>query len=210
MLIDISQILISFGYLALFGVLFAETGLLVGFFLPGDTFIFTAGLLASKGILSLPEIILVGFLAAATGDSFGYYLGTKFGKRVFTREDSHFMGYYLNKDNLIKTENFFKRYGAITIFFARYIPIVRTIAPTLSGTADMHYPVFLAYNILGGISWVVSVALLGFFLGALIPDAVGLMTIAMVIVVALSFVLMFVHGRHRAKKADNDAQASDA
>lgn len=197
MFIDISQILVSFGYLALFGVIFSETGLLVGFFLPGDTFIFTAGLLASKNILSLPETIVVCAVAAVLGDSFGYYLGKRFGKRVFTSEEPHFMDYYLNKENLAKTENFFKRYGSVTIFFARYIPVVRTVAPTLSGTAEMSYPIFLTYNMLGGITWVVSVVLIGFFLGALIPNATEIMTIAMVIVVALSFLSLYAHRKHK-------------
>ncbi len=197
MLVDISQILISFGYVALFGVIFSETGLLVGFFLPGDTFLFTAGLLSSKNILNMPKVILVCFLAAVLGDSFGYYLGRKFGKPVFTKKEPHFMDYYLNKENLAKTEDFFKRYGPVTIFFARYIPIVRTIAPTLSGTAEMKYHVFLAYNVLGGLTWVASVALLGFFLGTLIPNAVEIMTLIMLVIIVLSALTVFVHRKRK-------------
>ncbi|MFA6048416.1 MAG: DedA family protein [Candidatus Micrarchaeia archaeon] len=182
---DITQVLVSFGYLALFLIVFAETGLLIGFFLPGDTLLFTAGLLAAQGVLGLPETILVCFVAAVIGDSFGYYLGHKFGKRVFEKK-GHFLSDYLNKENLEKTREFYAKYGDWTIFLARFVPVVRTIAPTMAGTGDMPYPTFISYNVFGGLAWVLVATLAGFFLGALFPNAVQVLSALMLLIIAAS------------------------
>ena len=182
---DVTQVLVSFGYLALFLIVFSETGLLIGFFLPGDTLLFTAGLLAAQGVFGLPETILVCFVAAAIGDSFGYYLGSRFGKRVFEKK-GHFLSDYLNKENLEKTRKFYAKYGDWTIFLARFVPVVRTIAPTMAGTGDMDYHTFLIYNVAGGFAWVTVMALAGFFLGTLFPGLVQALSALMLAIIAVS------------------------
>lgn len=200
MLFDVSQIILSFGYAALFAIIFAETGLLVGLFLPGDTLLFTAGILSAKNVVSLPVVIVICFAAAVIGDSFGYYLGKRFGQRIFLKNDPHFMDSYLNKENLEKTRGFFKKYGVKTIFFARYVPIVRTIAPTLAGTADMDYKKFLAYNVLGALAWVITVTLAGFFFGTLIPDALEIISVVIIGIIIVSAAAPFIYKRMRRKK----------
>jgi membrane-associated protein len=189
--INIEQIIISFGYLSLFSIIFAETGLLLGFFLPGDTLLFTAGLLASKNIIGLPELIAICFFAAVIGDSFGYYLGKKYGKGIFEKK-GHFLDEYLNKENLGKTQKLYEKYGGKIIFLARFIPVVRTIAPTMAGTAEMNYPTFLFYNLFGAITWVVSASLAGYFIGGFIPNAMEILETIILIIVVVSFLPIFI------------------
>jgi len=186
MIFNVEQIIISFGYTALFAIIFSETGLLLGFFLPGDTLLFSAGLLAGKGVVGLPEVIVVCFAAAVIGDSFGYYLGRRFGRGIFEKKEPHLLDDYLNKKNLEKAESLYEKYGDKIIFIARYIPVIRTIAPTLAGTAEMHYPTFLAYNVLGGLAWVLTGALAGYFIGSIIPGAMEIVSIIIILIVVLS------------------------
>ena len=182
MLFDIEAILVSFGYAALFGIVFAETGLLVGFFLPGDTLLFSAGILAAKNILDLKLVILVCCVAAVTGDALGYLLGRKYGKQLFEKED----GMFFKRENLEVARAFYEKHGGKTIFLARFVPVVRTFAPVLAGVGDMKYSRFAAYNILGAVFWVTAVTLAGFFVGGLIPDAAEYATRAVIAVVILS------------------------
>ena len=156
------------GYLALFVVVFAETGLLAGFFLPGDSLLVTAGLIAASPDGPLNILILTGLLCAAAiaGDSTGYAIGYHLGPRIFNREDSRFF----HKDHLIRTQRFYEKHGPKTIVLARFVPFVRTFAPTVAGAGKMRYPLFLFYNVAGGIGWVCGMTLTGFFLGRLIPD----------------------------------------
>lgn len=154
------------GHIGIWAIIFAESGILAGFFLPGDSLLFTAGLLASTGTLNLYWLLIGGTIAAITGDSFGYYLGRKFGPRVFTREDSRFF----RKDHVERAKQYFAKYGPITIFLARFMPFIRTFAPVLAGVGRMEYGTFVFYNIFGGIFWVTSMTLLGYFLGKSIPD----------------------------------------
>lgn len=155
------------GYTALVGIVFAETGLLAGFFLPGDSLLVTAGLLASsEGTLNV--WMLVGLLSAAAiaGDSTGYAIGYHLGPRLFNREDSRFF----HKDHLVRTQRFYQKYGAKTIVLARFVPIVRTFAPTVAGAGKMHYRTFLLFNVIGGIGWAAGMTLTGYFLGRVIPN----------------------------------------
>lgn len=198
MIFNVEQIIISFGYLALFAIVFSETGLLLGFFLPGDTLLFSAGILASKNVISVYEVIAVCFFAAVIGDSFGYYLGKKYGKGVFEKE-GHFLDDYLNKKNLEKTRELYKKYGGKIIFIARYIPIVRTIAPTLAGTAEMHYTTFLFYNLFGALSWVISVVLLGFFVGSIIPNMMDIVSLLILAILVLSFAPLAIRALRKRK-----------
>ncbi len=156
------------GYTVLVVIVFAETGLLAGFFLPGDSLLVTAGLLAATGDGLLNVWVLLGGLigAAIAGDSTGYAIGYHLGSRLFTRENSKLF----HKDHVVRTQRFYQKYGAKTIVLARFIPIVRTFAPTVAGVGKMPYRTFLLYNVLGGVGWVTSMVLGGYWLGRSIPD----------------------------------------
>ena len=164
--IDLISAIQAIGYLGLFGIVFAETGLLIGFFLPGDSLLFVAGFLSSQGIFDPITLMIILFIAAVVGDSVGYAIGKKAGKTFFTREDSLFF----RKAYIEKTQRFYEIHGKKTIILARFIPIVRTFAPTLAGIGNMKYSVFLFYNIIGGALWVFSLVPLGYFLGKSVPD----------------------------------------
>ena len=153
-------------YIALFSVIFAESGLLVGFFLPGDSLLFTSGFLASQNFMNIYILAPLCFVAAVLGDSVGYAFGHRVGKKLFQREDS----IIFHKDNLIKAREFYEKHGKKTIIIARFLPVVRTFAPIVAGMGDMHYPTFLAFNIIGAVLWALGLTLAGFFLGNLIPD----------------------------------------
>lgn len=154
------------GHIGIWAIIFAESGILAGFFLPGDSLLFTAGLLAWTGHLNIYYLIIGGIIAAITGDSFGYYLGKRFGPRVFSKEDSRIF----HKDHIERAKQYFEKYGPITIFLARFTPFIRTFAPVLAGVGNMNYGTFVFYNVFGGIFWVTSMSLLGYYLGAIIPD----------------------------------------
>jgi membrane-associated protein len=153
-------------YLAVFFVLFAESGLFFGFFLPGDSLLFTLGLLASQQVLSLPVMLLLWPVAAVTGDSVGYWFGERYGRRLFTREDS----IWFHKKHLITAHDFYEKHGGKAIVLARFIPAVRTFVPIVAGMAQMSYRKFLFWNLLGGIGWSLGVTIAGYFLGSIIPD----------------------------------------
>ncbi len=154
------------GHIGIWAIIFAESGILAGFFLPGDSLLFTAGLLAWAGHLNIYYLIIGGIIAAIAGDSFGYYLGRRFGPRVFSKENSRIF----HKDHIERAKQYFAKYGPITIFLARFTPFIRTFAPVLAGVGGMEYGTFVFYNIFGGIFWVLSMTLLGYFLGSVIPD----------------------------------------
>ncbi len=183
------------GHIGIWAIIFAESGILAGFFLPGDSLLFTAGLLASAGTLNLYYLLIGGAIAAITGDSFGYYLGKRFGPRVFSREDSRFF----HKDHIDRAKDYFAKYGPITIFLARFIPFIRTFAPVLAGVGHMSYGTFLFYNVFGGIFWVLSMTLLGYFLGELIPD-IDRYVLPIVGIIVLLSVIPAVIGLARSKK----------
>ncbi|MCW2680933.1 MAG: associated Golgi protein [Frankiales bacterium] len=154
--------LVGAGLLALLAVVFVESGLLVGFFLPGDSLLFTAGLLINtQDVLPLWLVLLTVPLAAIAGDQVGYLIGRKAGPRIFNRPDSRFF----QQEYVHKGYAFFEKYGARTIVIARFVPIVRTFAPVIAGVSRMDYRVFVTYNVIGGVLWGVGVTLLGYFLG---------------------------------------------
>ena len=177
---------------------FAETGMLVGFFLPGDSLLVTAGIFASRGDLNI--FVLLGLLIAATllGDSTGYLIGLKAGPKIFSKEQS----FFFRRDYLIKTKNFYDKYGGMTITIARFMPIIRTFAATVAGVAQMKYTKFLKFDILGGVSWVTSLTLIGYFLGQLFPGVVKRLELVIVIVVVVSLlpaIIKFIS--HKMKKS---------
>ena len=160
---DLETLIKTVSYLGLFGIVFAETGLLVGFFLPGDTLLITGGLLAAQGTVKLPFVMLACGLGALVGDSVGYFLGHRFGPLVFSRPENRF----LDPKYIGRANTYFKKYGAISFIIARFIPIVRTIAPTLAGVARVPYKVFLVYSVAAAAIWAIGLPMLGFYLGQL-------------------------------------------
>lgn len=160
--LDPETLIETFGTIGLLVVVFVESGLLVGFFLPGDSLLFTAGLLSANGTLPDVWILLVAIpVAAIAGDQVGYLIGRKAGPAVFNRPESRFF----RREHVEKSHDFFERYGGRTIVLARFVPIVRTFAPVMAGCSRMRYRSFVAYNVIGGVLWGVGVTALGYFLG---------------------------------------------
>ncbi|PIP68968.1 hypothetical protein CO033_00210 [Candidatus Nomurabacteria bacterium CG_4_9_14_0_2_um_filter_32_10] len=164
--IDLPILVKTIGYLGIFFIIFAESGLFLGFFLPGDSLLFTAGLLASQGYFNITLLILLTTFGAILGDQIGYLFGKKVGPKIFTRDDS----FYFKKKYINDAENFYQKYGKKTIIIARFVPIIRTFVPILAGVGNMHYRTFITYNIIGGLLWGLGIPLLGYFLGQQIPD----------------------------------------
>ena len=150
-----------YGYALLFGIVFAETGLLAGFFLPGDSLLFTVGMVAGAGHLDIITIIVFLIAAAVLGDGAGYLLGRKAGPLVFSRPNSR----WFKQEHLQRTREFYEKHGGKTIIYARFVPIIRTFAPFVAGVGNMSYRRFLSFNIFGGIGWVVLMTMLGYYLG---------------------------------------------
>jgi membrane-associated protein len=163
---DLMEIIKTVGYLGLFGIVFAETGLFLGFFFPGDSLLFVAGVLAAQGFFSLPVLLVGLFLSAFAGNLFGYWFGGYVGPKIFAREDS----LLFKKSHLLKAQAFYEKYGGKTIVLARFIPIVRTFAPIVAGVAKMHYGTFVFFNFLGALLWSIGLTLLAYFLGSLVQD----------------------------------------
>lgn len=156
----------TLGLVGIIAIIFAESGLFFGFFLPGDSLLFTAGLLASQSLISLPVLLLGTFVAAVLGDSVGYAFGKKIGPAIFSKEDS----FFFNKRHIERSKEFFEKYGKKAIILARFVPIVRTFTPIIAGVGEMKYSDFLRYNIIGGLGWVTLMIVGGFYFGKLIPD----------------------------------------
>lgn len=187
-------------YVVLFIIIFSETGLLVGFFLPGDSLLVVAGLLASSGDLNIFYLIGLLIPAAIIGDAVGYNIGLRGGRRLLNRPNSRLF----KKEHLIKTQEFYEKHGGKTIVLARYIPIIRTFAPVVAGMAQMPYRKFAFYNISGGILWILSTTLLGFYLGQLVPDIDRYLHFVIAIVIFLSIlppIIEFIKHRRRKGKA---------
>lgn len=170
------------GYLGLAIIVFTETGLMVGFFLPGDSLLVTAGLFAAKGDLNIVYLNALLMVMAITGDATGYYIGRKLGPALYRREDSRFF----KKEHLIKTHDFYEKHGGKTIIIARFIPIIRTFAPVVAGVGVMAYRRFLFFNVFGGAGWVLSMTLIGYFLGQTIPNIEEKIHLVVAIVILLS------------------------
>ena len=184
------------GYLALTAIVFTETGLLVGFFLPGDSLLITAGLVAATGQLNIWWLNGLLILAAVTGDSVGYAIGRRLGPRLFRRPKS----LLFNPRHVERTRVFYARHGAKTIVIARFVPIVRTFAPVVAGVAQMEYRRFIFYNVAGGVGWVTSMTWAGYLLGQAVPNISDHIHIVVLVVIALSLipiVLELVRERRR-------------
>ena len=154
------------GVVGVAGIIFAESGLLIGFFLPGDSLLFTAGFLVSQDIIkfNIHLFVLILFIAAVLGDNVGYAFGRRAGRRLFNRKES----IVFRQENLRHAEAFYEKHGAKTIIIARFVPVVRTFAPIVAGMSKMHYRTFVTFNIIGGLIWAVGVTYLGYFAGDII------------------------------------------
>ena len=172
------------GYVALVAIVFTETGLLIGFFLPGDSLLITAGLVAATGVLDIWWLNALLILAAIAGDSVGYAIGYRAGPRIFTREQS----LLFRPSHVERTRQFYARHGAKTIVIARFVPIVRTFAPVVAGVGQMEYRRFLLYNVAGGVGWVTSMTWAGYLLGQTIPNIGDHIHVVVVIVIVLSLI----------------------
>ncbi len=154
------------GSLIIFSIIFAESGLLIGFFLPGDTLLLSAGVLSALGIFNLPLTIILCFIAAVLGDSLGYLIGKKYGVKLFSKEDSVFF----HRKHLASAEHFYEKHGKKTIVLARFVPIIRTFAPTVAGIGNMDYKTFLTYNVMGGGLWAIGLPVVGYGITKLFPE----------------------------------------
>lgn len=185
------EAIVHLGWIAIIAVIFAESGLLIGFFLPGDSLLFTAGFLTQQGILPLNIHLFVFllFLAAVTGDSVGYAFGSKLGRKLFERKNTRFF----RQENLQRAEEFYKKHGSKTIVLARFVPIVRTFAPIVAGSSRMPYRKFVFYNVLGGALWTAGFTYLGFFAGKALVDAGVNVEIAAIVIIILSVAPIIIH-----------------
>jgi membrane-associated protein len=184
MIFSIEGILSTFGYLALFGFVFAESGLFFGFFLPGDSLLFTAGVLAAKGLLDINMILPGTFVCAFLGDQVGYWTGKRFGPAFFSKPKSFFR----NPSHMEKAGKFYLKHGKKAIVLARFVPVVRTFAPILAGTARMDYRTFVMYNAIGGLVWSTTFIGAGYILGNVLPESENALTLIIFAIIAVSLI----------------------
>lgn len=181
---DLSELIVKVGYIGLFAIVFAESGLFFGFFLPGDSLLLTAGLLASRDVLNIFILLPVLFSGAVLGDTVGYWFGAKTGPPLFNRPNS----LLFRRDNLLKARSFYERHGGKTITLARFMPFVRTFAPIVAGAVRMQYRRFLFFNLLGGVVWAIGVTLLGYYLGNALGSVEGIDRYFTLLVLAFFFI----------------------
>ena len=210
--LDPKTLIETFGTVGLFLIVFAESGLLVGFFLPGDSLLITAGLLASQGVLNFPLILVGCFIAAVVGDQVGYAFGARVGPALFRRPNSRFF----KRRHLDRAHSYFEEQGPKTVVLARFVPIVRTFTPVLAGVGQMRYRQFVTYNIVGGLLWAVGVTTAGYLLGEAIPDIdkyivpiVAVILVASVVPIGREVLRMRKEGQ-AANEEGNPVEAAEA
>ncbi len=177
-------LIIHFGLIGVWSAIFAESGILIGIVLPGDSLLFTAGLLSSQGFFSIKYLVVGSILAAIIGDSVGYAIGKKSGDVFFKRDESIFF----KREYADRAKSFFEKHGTRAVIFARFIPIIRTLTPTVAGIGKMPYRKFLTYNIIGGIGWAGTVSILGYFLGKYIPHIDSYLIPIILLIIVISFI----------------------
>lgn len=198
-LTDVKELVRWAGYPGLAMIVFSETGLLVGFFLPGDSMLVTAGLFAAAGYFNVGVLIPLLIVAAILGNSSGYMIGLKGGRALYSREESRFF----KKQHLLKTKEFYDHYGPITIVMAQFMPFARTFAPVVAGIAEMKYIRFASFNVIGAVAWITSMLLVGYFLGSTIPNIESNIQYVIIVVVFLSLlpgILKYLQVRNAARK----------
>ncbi len=186
---DLIVFIKAIGYLGIGAVIFTESGLLIGFFLPGDSLLFTAGLLASQGYFNIVILVTITFVAAVLGDSVGYMIGNKAGPKIFNKKES----LWFHPDQVTKAQIFFEKHGAQTIILARFLPIVRTFVPVIAGVGKMNYRIFLINNIIGALLWAVGVTLAGFYLGKVVPNIDRYLIPIVLLIIVLSLLPSIFH-----------------
>jgi membrane-associated protein len=195
---SLDELILWGGYAILVAIVFTETGLLIGCFLPGDSLLITAGLVAATGRFDMVLLNVLVSLAAIVGDSVGYAIGAKAGPKLFSRPKSRLF----NPRHVERTREFYARHGSKTIVIARFVPIIRTFAPVVAGVANMEYRRFLTYNVAGGIGWSVSMTGAGYILGRTVPNISSYIHVIVLIVIVLSVVPIAIElMRERRKKA---------
>ena len=208
---ELIQLLISFlkqpetliasvGLVGLTFIIFAETGLLIGFFLPGDSLLFSAGLFAAAGHIAIWPMVWTLTAAAIVGDATGYWIGRKLGAKLYDRPDS----FLFKRSHLEQTRSFYEKHGGKTIILARYVPIVRTFAPTVAGVAGMPYRSFAIYNVVGGFLWIWSLLFAGYLLGRTVPgikDYIHVIVVGIVILSVMPIVMKWLQSRRKVSNA---------
>lgn len=179
---DLTHAIEAGGILLVSAIVFAESGLLIGFFLPGDSLLFTAGFLSAQGHMNIYILVTAVTIAAIVGDSVGYNIGKHAGKRIFKREDS----LLFHKDHIVRAEKFYEAHGGKAIILARFVPVVRTFAPVVAGIGTMHYRKFLMYNIVGALAWASGITILGHWLGSKIPNIDHYLLPIILVIIVLS------------------------
>ena len=182
--LDPKFLITSFGLLGLIGIIFAETGLFLGFFFPGDSLLFTAGLLASQGYLNVTLLFVALSIASIAGNITGYHFGKIAGRQLFTREDS----LLFHKDHIARAQAFFEAHGSTSLVLARFMPIIRTFVPIVAGVGSMRYRDFILYTILGGVLWVALLLSLGYVLGASVPNIDHYLLPIILAIIVVSFI----------------------
>ncbi len=167
-MMTLPEMIAAVGYVGIFIIVFLESGVPIGVILPlpGDTLLFSAGILSAAGVFDLFPLLVTVIIAAILGDSAGYWFGKKYGPKIFTKES----GMFLNRKHMERAEFFYEKYGRVAIILARFLPLIRTIAPIFAGVGNMRYRTFITFNILGAFIWGISLTVLGYFLGSVIPD----------------------------------------
>jgi membrane-associated protein len=196
------------GLFGLAAIIFSETGLLVGVFLPGDSLLVTAGLLAARGYLNIYALVPLLTVAAICGNSVGYSFGRATGPRIFNRENSLFF----NKKHAIRAHEFYEKYGRKTIVLAQFMPVIRTFAPVVAGVGGMRFRTFITFNVMGAVLWIWSMTAIGFFLGSYIPGVDQHIEIVVIVVVFISLlpgIISWYRGR-RAKPYDTSSGSKPA
>jgi membrane-associated protein len=181
---DLETLIMTYGVIGITTIVFLESGVFFGFFFPGDSLLFTAGFLASQGLLPIWMLYISLLCAAILGDSVGYYTGHRFGRKLFNRPKS----FFFNPEHIVRTEAFFTKHGPMALILARFTPIVRTFTPIFAGIGSMPYRTFIAYNVTGAFLWVSSMLLGGYFLGTLLPQAKDYIHYILVVIIVASFV----------------------
>lgn len=203
---NVSHIIMAGGLVLLGTFLFAEVGLFLGFFLPGDTLVIAAGVYAKQGKLSIASVLLVSAIAAIAGDSLAYFIGRKLGPHVFNKKDS----VIFRPDHIARSQHFYDKYGPKLLLVAHFMPVVRTFTPLLAGVSEMPYKRFITYDAIGDIFWAISVGLLGYYVGSRIPniDSYILLGLGFAIIATL-LPTIYQFGKIHLRKRRNKARAAE-
>jgi len=194
--LDLTELIKTIGYIGIFAMVFAESGLFFGFFFPGDSLLFTAGFLASQSFLDIKILVPLTIIGAIAGDSTGFWMGEKFGDWLMKRPDS----FLFKKERIDKAKVFYDKHGGKTLIIARFIPAVRTFVPIVAGMAKMHYKKFITFNVFGGMLWASGMTLAGYYLGTIIPGVDKYLLPILLSIIFISVLPGLIHMRGEIKK----------